>query len=141
MNYQPRRVGQVEQQRIRAVAVRVEEALREAGLPMNENHQGLDYQGGVEIEVDLFDGVSGVYVDWSVSSGWYEEVRPRALLGDAGDPRFRQLNLAESAMRLAIASILEASGLCVESDRDDMRPLALFVSDRNRSEEEGGEEK
>lgn len=122
MSYLPRRVSQAEQDKIHAIAARTEAVLREAGLPMNDN------AGGVDIEIDTFEGPCGVYVDWNVSSAWLEEVRPRVLAGDANDPRYRQLTTVDAAMRTAITAVLGAAGLTVQESDDDLRPLVLKVT-------------
>ncbi|MFI9453107.1 hypothetical protein [Amycolatopsis sp. NPDC052450] len=125
-----RRVHPAEQERLLALGDRTEAVLRAAGFPVIVEPDPDDHRdaGGAVIEVDVFEGACGVWVDWVVARPWRDEAFRFLVAGDKENPRVRQQIAVHAAMRTALTAVLTAAGLTVVPSDDDMRPLELKVT-------------
>lgn len=117
-------------EKLRDLADRVQVTLTAAGIPAFDiTHQ--NPRGGAAIEVDTgADNAAGVYISWTLSQELTDEISGYLLEGQYSHPTFQYSGRVRLVMRDTIVGILNAAGLKAMPSKDDMRPLAVSVSDR-----------
>jgi hypothetical protein len=116
-------------EQLRDLADRVRVTLIAAGIPAFDiADQSL--RGGAAIEVDTgVDDASGVYISWTFSQELANEINNYLLAKQYSHPDFQYSGKVRLVMRDAIIAILNAAGLKAIQSKNDMRPLAVSVSD------------
>jgi hypothetical protein len=111
------------------LADRAQAVLIAAGIPASDIARRRP-RGGAAIEVDTgADGASGVYISWAFPEELASEIGKHLLVGEHAHPEIQYSGKVRMAMREAIMTILNAAGLKAIESKDDMRPLAVLVSD------------
>jgi hypothetical protein len=115
--------------RLRDLADRARVTLIAAGIQAFDiTHQ--NPRGGAAIEVDTgADDAAGVYISWTFSEELTNEISNYLLTKQTSHPTFQYSGKIRLAMRDVIMTILNAAGLKASHSKDDMRPLAVLVSD------------
>lgn len=118
-----------EAERLKGLAARVKVALTTAGISVVDP-SSVALNGGAKIEIDAGDDdSSGVYVSWALAPGLSADVSHHLLAGEPNHDIVKKSGRIRVAMREAIIAILDSSGFTAEFASDDMRPLAVSVSE------------
>jgi hypothetical protein len=123
---------------INRLAEDVRYSLDLAGLPVLR--EGGVVGHGAEVEVDFGnDAAGGIYVTWQPAERLVESAGNALLQGEFDDICIQQSAAIKTAMKEAIASILESLGFRVDESNDDMRPISIRVTSRAESNRQQGE--
>jgi hypothetical protein len=116
-------------ERLMDLAGRVQGTLITAAIPAFDTSSP-DPRGGAKIEVDTADyDTGGVYITWSLSQELTEEISGYLLSKDYSHPRIQYSGNIRIAMRDAIITILQSAGFSAGPAEDDIRALAVRVSE------------
>jgi len=116
-------------EQLKNLADRVHLILVSAGIPAFDTSNPSP-DGGAEIDVDSGDDeAGGVYISWKFSRDLTAEISQHVLNKEYSHPRIQYSGQIRLAMRAAIIAILNSAGLSAEPAEDDIRALAVRVSD------------
>jgi hypothetical protein len=119
-----------EAERLKDLAARVKLALINSGISVVDP-SSVTSSGGAKVEIDTGDDdSSGVYVYWALAPSLSTDVSQHLLAGESGHVVVKQSGRIRIAMQEAIIAILDSSGFNAQVTSDDMRPLAVSVSEK-----------
>lgn len=117
------------QERLRDLADRARVTLIAAGIPAFDILSSSP-RGGAKIEVDTGDDeAGGVYISWALSQELTDEISGYLLSNQLSHPTIQSFCKVRLAMRDAIIAILRAADLPARPAEDDIRALAVSLSE------------
>ncbi len=122
-------IGSEAAERLRDLADRARVTLIAAGITAFDSGSSSP-RGGAEIEVDTgYDEAGGVYISWAFSRELTDEISGYLLSNQLSHATIQYSGKVRVAMRDAIIAILGAAGFSAGVSEDDMRPLAVSLSE------------